>query len=224
MNARSVLRALAPGRLAYRATAPLLPASILVRRGPPSPRRVALTFDDGPDAMTERYLDVLGEAGARATFFVTGEAAAARPQDIARIAAQGHEVASHGYSHARFPGLVGRRLATELARTAALLPGTRPSRPMVRPPHGDVSLAALCQSALAGHVTVLWSVDAMDYRADGPAAIARRCAPSRITPGDIVLLHEGEPDTLAALPGIVSALVGDGYALVTVGELLGRPA
>ena len=220
-RARARLRALTPGRLAYRAVASLVPPTVLARRGPGSRRRVAFSFDDGPDGMTRQYLDVLEAASARATFFVTGAAAAARPDDVAEMARRGHEVSSHGYSHLRFPDIVGSRLDSELSRTAAALPRAPTPRPLVRPPHGDISIASLLACARRGYVTVMWSVDGMDYRGDGADAIASRCDPARITSGDIVLLHEGEPDTLAALPGILAALRRDGYDLVTVGELLG---
>src|SRR5512143_3091978 len=60
-----------------------LPKSRLIRRGPPEPRRVALTFDDGPDPMTSRYLDLLDALRVPATFFVLGQHCERYP-DLAR--------------------------------------------------------------------------------------------------------------------------------------------
>jgi peptidoglycan/xylan/chitin deacetylase (PgdA/CDA1 family) len=198
----------------------LLPTRLLVLRGPSAARQVALTFDDGPDATTGSYLDVLDRFGARATFFVLGDAAAARRDVLLEIVRRGHEVASHGYSHRRFPTLSAAELRDELERTAAALPPPR-GHPLVRPPQGATSLGSLSRTALYGYTTVLWSLDSDDCRTDSPEAVAARVAPARVRPGEIVLLHEGQSWTLEALPAILGGLKGAGYSLVTVGELLG---
>src|SRR5260370_41632004 len=62
-------------------------------------RPVALTFDDGPNELTRAYLEVLERFGARATFFVVGEMCADHPELVAAIAAGGHELSAHGYTH-----------------------------------------------------------------------------------------------------------------------------
>src|ERR1700722_16499104 len=102
------------------AGAHFLPERVMLLRGPSEGRRVALTFDDGPDALTPRYLEVLGRAGARATFFVIGRACAEHPGLVEQMVRGGHEVASHGFTHTEFPKLGGRALRDELDRTAAL--------------------------------------------------------------------------------------------------------
>ena len=71
-----------------------------VWRGPGTRRRIALTFDDGPDRdFTPRVLEVLAKQHARASFFLVGERAARAPETVRRIAGAGHEVASHAWSH-----------------------------------------------------------------------------------------------------------------------------
>ena len=66
----------------------------------------ALTFDDGPDPVwTPAVLDALAHAGARATFFVLGEAAARHPDVVRRTLAEGHAVELHGHAHLRHPAL-----------------------------------------------------------------------------------------------------------------------
>jgi peptidoglycan/xylan/chitin deacetylase (PgdA/CDA1 family) len=88
----------------------LLPASLVVWRGAPEKRRIALTFDDGPDSMTPQYLEVLERAGVRATFFLVGELCEKNPELVRAIAAGGHELGNHGYTHRPFPKLGGREL------------------------------------------------------------------------------------------------------------------
>ena len=199
----------------------LLPQSVLFARGrrDPSRRRVALTFDDGPDAMTARYLDVLARLGVRATFFLVGESAAHAPGMVREYVRRGHDVGAHGWSHSTFAGMSREKLADELSRTAAALPPAR-GRPMVRPPYGRLSLVSLYRLAAAGYTTVHWSVDSGDCATTDARAVERRLAPERLSPGDVVLLHEQQAWTLDALPAVVRALRGAGWEFVTVRELM----
>ena len=202
------------------AGAALLPQSLLVRRGSGSQRKVAFTFDDGPDAMTGTYLALLDRLGVRATFFVVGRACVEHRPALLEIIARGHEVAGHGFSHRKFTKLSGVELRDELAQTAALLPPPQSRRPLFRPPHGATSLTSLARCARAGYTTVLWSCDSRDAKTTSADEVAAALAPERVAPGDIVLLHEGQQWTLDALPRAVEGLRGAGFQLVTVGELL----
>jgi peptidoglycan/xylan/chitin deacetylase (PgdA/CDA1 family) len=196
-----------------------LPQSVLLMHGRrDSTRRLALTFDDGPDAMTLEYLAVLSRLGVRATFFVVGENAARRPDVAREIIRRGHEIGGHGWTHEAFPTMSYATLSDELARTSTILPATG-RRPLIRPPRGALSARALLQLAAAGYRVVLWSVDSDDCRARDPRVIERRLAPDRLSSGDVVLLHELQPWTLQALPRVVGALRDAGWEMVTVGEL-----
>lgn len=191
----------------------------LLRRGPANPRRVALTFDDGPDHMTERYLDVLDQLGVPATFFVLGGAAVARPDAIRDYMRRGHQVASHGFDHTRFTKLGRRALLDQCERTERALGGQLSGRPWVRPPHGSIDTGTLVNLLVAGYTVAMWSLDPCDYSDHDPASLIERCAPANVTPGDVLLFHEGQQWTLDAVPAIVKALQADGYELVTMHDL-----
>lgn len=197
-----------------------LPSSVLFVRGARTgAKRVALTFDDGPDPMTPSYLDALDHLGVRATFFLVGENAARAAELVREYVRRGHEVGAHGWSHEPFPAMSGTRLEDDLVRTDAVLPA--PSRrPMVRPPRGALSPRTLLRIATSGRTAVLWSVDSDDCRTRDVRVVQRRLAPHRLSPGDVVLLHEMQPWTLEALPGAVASLRADGWELVTVSELM----
>jgi peptidoglycan/xylan/chitin deacetylase (PgdA/CDA1 family) len=201
----------------------LLPAWFVAWSGPRgsgASRRVALTFDDGPTDLTRDYLSVLGRFDARATFFVVGELCARHPELVEEIATAGHELAGHGYTHRRFTELSTPELRDELERTRALLPESRRRRPLVRPPHGAVSLSSAVVCARAGFTVVLWSRDSGDWRAERSDDVVRTFDEA-LEPGAIVLFHEGQDWTLHALPEILKTLRKAGHELVTVGELLG---
>lgn len=191
----------------------------LLRKGPTDRRRVALTFDDGPDDMTSQYLDVLDDLGVPATFFLLGHAAKNRPDDVRDYLRRGHQIASHGYDHTRFTKLSRKELLDQCRDTEAALGGQLSGRPWVRPPHGELDTAAIFSLLAARYTVALWSVDSEDYGERDPSVLAARCSPPNVGSGDVLLFHEGQQWTLNALPRIVTALHAAGYELVTMHDL-----
>jgi len=194
----------------------------LLRKGPATSKRVALTFDDGPDSLTHRYLEVLDDLGVPATFFVCGEHAAKHPELIREYLRRGHQVAGHGYDHTRFPRLSRRQLVDQLERTEQTIGGQVSGRPWVRPPHGSLDAKSLIATRAAGFVVALWSIDSEDYTDKDPASIAERCGPKKVGAGDVILFHEGQEWTLDALPRIVTGLQASGLECVTMHDLFAR--
>jgi len=191
----------------------------VLRRGPATQRRVALTFDDGPDHMTVRYLDRLDELGVPATFFLCGNAADAHPDLVREYLRRGHQIAGHGYDHQRFTALGRRALLDQCERTDHALGGQPTGRPWVRPPHGSLDASSLLTLLARGYTVAMWSLDACDYEDHDPDSLAERCSPARVSPGEVLLLHEGQQWTLDALPRIVTSLHEAGYECVTMHDL-----
>ena len=206
---------------------PHLATPLCAWRGPRAGRRVALTFDDGPDpTWTARVLDILAARGVRATFFVVGERAAREPATVRAIAAGGHELGSHGWSHTSLWLCGPRRTETEIARTKDLLGSLTGTPPVLfRPPWGMVNAAMFAALRRHGQRCVFWSIQPEGLR---PAAAATQVAHvvRRAHPGAIVDLHdaEGTPGAPArlctALPAMIDGLAAAGYGFATVGELL----
>jgi peptidoglycan-N-acetylglucosamine deacetylase len=207
-------------RQVKRAVYRVLPRSRLIRRGPDAGRRVALTFDDGPDPMTPRYLDLLDELGVAATFFLVGLSCQRNPDQVRDYVRRGHQVAGHGFDHRRFPDLGWNQLRDQLERTDAILGAQPTPRPWVRPPFGAIDARVMGQLLRHGATVAMWSLDSHDYEVRDPDELARRCAPDQVRPGEVILMHEGQDWTLAALPRIVAGLRDDGYELVTMADLL----
>jgi len=152
---------------------------------------VALTFDDGPDPdHTPRLLDELRDCGAVATFFCLGDAAERHPDLVARMAAEGHAVGSHSYSHpepwsAKYGGLVAdyRRGRQAVADAAG-----RPVR-LFRPPKGHIGLWEALAARRLGLQTWLWTIDSGDWR-PGSTAASIVAELEHVDAGDVVLLHD----------------------------------
>lgn len=193
----------------------------LLRRGPANSKRVALTFDDGPDPMTRKYLDVLDDLGVPATFFVCGTHAEEHPDLIREYLRRGHQVAGHGYDHQRFTKLGRRALLDQCERTDAAI-GGQPGRSWVRPPHGTLDAASIVTLRAAGYVVALWSLDSEDYTDKDPQSIANRCGPDHVTAGEVLLFHENQKWTLEALPLIVTSLQASGLECVTMFDLFAK--
>jgi peptidoglycan/xylan/chitin deacetylase (PgdA/CDA1 family) len=189
----------------------------VLRRGSATANRVALTFDDGPDHMTERYLEMLDELGVPATFFLIGGQAASRPALVREYLRRGHQIAGHGFDHTRFSKLGRRALLEQCARTDSALGGQLSGRPWVRPPHGALDAGSLVNLVASGYTVAMWSLDSYDYSTADPAEIAQRCRSA--TSGDVLLFHEGQQRTLDALPAIVNAIHASGLECVTMHDL-----
>lgn len=181
---------------------------------------IALTFDDGPGSCTTAIAEELRRLDAPATFFVIGELATRHPGTVAALAADGHTIGSHSWSHARLDHIGETAMVDECVRTAAWI-GRITSRQvsLVRlpyrkiPPPQTSNLLGTC-----GLLPVGWSVDPQDWDTGDPDTIATRVL-SDLHPGAIVLLHDGGPDrsaTVAALPAIVAGARAAGYRLVAL--------
>lgn len=202
------------GALDLRSAVPIGPFQV--------PRAVALTFDDGPSPHTRAILETLRRLRAPATFFVIGELAERRPKLVRRARAYGMAVGSHSYSHPYRPPFGARRrqeIRREIERGAAALRALGVSPTLFRPPGGTATEPVLDLARELGQRTVLWSVDAEDWRRGATAREIAARVLRDLRPGSIVLLHDGGGDraqTLRALPAIVRGIRARGLELTLV--------
>jgi peptidoglycan/xylan/chitin deacetylase (PgdA/CDA1 family) len=195
----------------------------VARRGDGDQPYVALTFDDGgPAWRVNEILDVLRAAGVKSTFFLLGEWAAANPDTARRIAAEGHEIGNHSYSHPRFSGLDAGAMEEEILAARAALQeatGNREVR-LFRPPYGayNGTLTAVLRG-LGYSALVMWDVDSRDWSGLSAEAIAGRVLDGAAA-GSIILFHLHGAHTAEALREIIPALRARGYGFTTVGSIL----
>jgi cellulose synthase/poly-beta-1,6-N-acetylglucosamine synthase-like glycosyltransferase/peptidoglycan/xylan/chitin deacetylase (PgdA/CDA1 family)/spore germination protein YaaH len=216
-----------------------LPSPYVVRRtGASDPKKIAITFDDGPDPdWTPPILDVLERKHAPATFFVIGENALEHPEILRRVVEDGNEVGNHSYTHPNLAEVSPLGIRLELNATQRLIEAyTGRSTRLFRAPYfGDAEPTTadeLLPAALAqqrGYTIVGLHVDPGDWRTPGVQAIVDKAvqqvhAGSAERSGNIILLHDGggrREQTIAALPLIIDRLRADGYRFVTVSQLAG---
>lgn len=167
--------------------------SPVLSRLPIDDNAVWLTIDDGPSDDTAAMLDLLDGHAAKATFFVVGSRAAARPELVREIVRRGHTLGNHSQSHpsAWFWALPPARMRAEIAQAQAVLAGIAGTPPrwfraVVGMANPFVS-AALHQHGLA---RVAWCARGYDAVAADPAGVVARIERC-LKPGAIVLMHEG---------------------------------
>ena len=185
----------------------------------------ALTFDDGPSNFTPQLLDALDQYGIRATFFVLGRNVAKLPDVVRRAADEGHEVASHSYSHTNFLRLGPERREDELVRTNNLLRACGVEPTLFRPPYGakDKNLARLANDL--GMRIVTWSHDTEDWKrlpGDYTKLPDPRgyVAPKGHLRG-IFLFHDIHKATVDDIHRVIAQLVGGGcQRFVTVSDYM----
>lgn len=178
---------------------------------------VALTYDDGPGAYTEKLLKHLRDGNAKATFFMVGRQANARPDVVRKVAAEGHLIANHTWNHPDLRRLSASGQKSEVDSTAKTLRKlSGQSVTMLRPPYGAYN----ANTRNLGVSLIMWDVDTMDWKTRSTSETVRR-ALAGVKPGSIILMHDIHAPTVAAAPQLISELKKRGYVLVTVDQLLG---
>ena len=204
------------GSLAGRTLAVASADEIVLRPG-----EVVLTFDDGPrPGKTEAILATLDRFGVKASFLMLGEAAERHPALARKVAAQGHTVGSHTYSHADLSTLTRQAAIDEIARgedavAAVLSNGGQASSPFFRFPY--LSQTGFLRTSLnhSGAVILDVDIDSKDYYRDAPSVVAERTLQRLEARGSgIILFHDIHQRTVDMLPGFLAELSARGYSVV----------
>ena len=194
-------------------------------------KQIALTFDDGPnEPFTSQILDILGEHGIRATFFVLGQNAERFTNTCQRIQREGHIIGNHSYSHSRWLALKrGQKIAQELELAQKAIykaSGVKPE--LFRPPYGFWTPWMLRTAKKLGLTVITWDNMTDDWESARKADGIGNAILQKARPGGIIVLHDGRntrqdydrSSLLQALPVIITSLKRQGYQFVTVPELV----
>ncbi len=220
------------------------PLSYTVEQYGYHPKKVAITFDDGPDPdWTPRILDVLKRYSVHATFFMIGEIAGNNVGVMQRVYREGHEIGNHTFTHPDISEISTRQLDIQLNLTERLFASKLGVQPLYfRPPYSidqepdtNDQAAPVDRIQGLGYVIVGNKIDTNDWDehprkspqeiTDGVFAQIQAMEARPWARGSVILMHDGGGDrsaTLAALPVLIKALRDGGYQIVPVSELLGK--
>lgn len=209
------------------ATCPAAAPAPIVTAGTRAGPGVALSFDaDAFNEGTAEILDALKARSARATFFLTGTWIRNNRELVARMHADGHQIAPHGDTHADFRELDDAEIRSQLAAVESELArfGLR-GRPYIRLPYDAYDRRVLEVLCAEGYIYISWVLDVRDAVGEPKSAqyVEARLLerlPAGERAGAIVLLHLGKPGTTAALPRVLDRFRADGFRMVTVRDLL----
>lgn len=184
--------------------------------------QIALTFDDGPNAeFTPIALDLLKEHKAKATFFCIGQHIDNHPELFKRIIAEGHSVGNHTYSHSKSFGFFSTSKAKdELNKTIALVKElTGKQLNLYRPAFGVTNPMIEKAVKELNVISIGWNVRSLDTTKRNEAVILDRIT-TKISKGDIVLLHDTSQKSINVLERLLLFLNEKNLKSVTVDELL----
>ncbi|NOU68328.1 polysaccharide deacetylase family protein [Paenibacillus sp. LMG 31461] len=196
-------------------------------RGSSQEKKVALTFDDGPDTrFTPKVLDALKANQVKATFFVLGAMANSHPDVIKRIVNEGHVIGNHSYSHENLPKLSVDKFQNQIESTENILHNLIGYAPrLIRPPYGAINEEQVKWIADHHYLIVNWNVDSLDWKSLNSDQVLHNIM-QQTKPGSIILQHSGGADsqdlsgTVQAIGPLITKLKAAGYTFVTVPELL----
>ena len=170
---------------------------------------VSISFDDGPTPSTPTLLRALRRANMQATFFDLGRQAEQYPDYVVQERRDGHTIANHSYDHPDLTTLTHDEVTAQLSKTQQILTPLAGRRPaFFRPPYGAIN-DTVWQVADELKVTpIIWTVDPQDWASPSTESIVATVL--TVQPGGFVLMHDGYPNTIAAIPAIAAGLAKRG--------------
>lgn len=184
---------------------------------------VAITYDDGPGAETNRLLDKLKAKNAHASFMVIAPSAEQHPELLKRMKAEGHTIGNHTKSHRQLNTLPYDQVSQEIdAGNAAIKKATGQSTRWVRPPYGATNATVDQVTRDKGVSQALWDVDTVDWK-DRNSEHVCSSAVQGARAGSIVLMHDIHPTTVDAADCVIDGLRAKGLEPVSLDRLLRTP-
>ena len=181
-------------------------------------KKIAITFDDGPDAVfTPVLLDGLKQRNVKASFFVIGQEAEKYPELIQRMKEEGHLIGNHTYHHVELTRVDAQTEQKEIEMTNEVLEQITGERPVfLRPPYGSWREEILQDMEM---LPVKWNIDPLDWCTKSTGEIVRKVV-TQAEENGIILLHDCYGTSVEAGLQIIDTLQEEGYRFVTVDELI----
>lgn len=181
-------------------------------------KKIALTFDDGPDSeYTPMLLDGLASRGVKATFFVIGKQAEEQPEVMQRLVKEGHLIGNHTYHHVDIRNLTESAAKEEILKANEVIAKYTGEEPcFLRPPFGNGSSRLEKDIEM---IQVLWTIDTMDWCCQNESKICDTVY-REIEENSIILMHDEYLTSVRAALSIIDKLQKEGYEFVTVDKIV----
>ncbi len=184
-------------------------------------KMISISFDAAwGNEDTEQLIDILGKYDIKATFFVVGEWVDKYPESVKALHDAGHEVMNHSNTHAHMSQLSREEIIADVNACndkIEAVTGVRPT--LIRPPYGEYDDNVISAIRSIDMEPIQWDVDSLDWKDLSAADITKRVT-GKVQAGSIVLFHNAAKHTPEALPGILDALLQEGYTFVPISQLI----
>lgn len=186
-------------------------------------KKVALSFDAawGNDD-TQKIMDILKKHNVHVTFFMTGGWVESYPEDVKKIAADGHDLGNHSENHKQMSQLSKEECKKEIMSVHEKVKElTGKDMTLFRPPYGDYNDTLIDAVNECGYHAIQWDVDSLDWKDYGVDSIIRTvCEHKHLGDGSIILCHNGAKYTAEALETLITNLQQQGYEIVPISQLI----
>lgn len=181
-------------------------------------KKVAITFDDGPNEdYTADLLKGLKERGVSATFFLLGTEVEKYPKLVEQIHADGHLIGTHSYQHVNLCNLTDEKAIEQVVKTNQVIEEVIGECPQfIRPPFGCWKKDLDYNTTM---IEILWDIDPKDWCTNNTNVIVQRVL-KNVEDGDIILMHDASKSSVNAALQIIDSLQKEGYLFVTADELV----
>ena len=180
-------------------------------------KRVALTFDDGPDPkVTIQILDTLDKYNAKATFFMLGSQVECYPEIAKKVQEAGHELGNHTWKHPDLTNTGVEKARNEIIRTSSIIEDVTGQKATVfRPPYGSINKSVRNQTDLP---VILWDIDTLDWKHRNSNLLLTHIK-GQTRDRSIILMHDIHQSTADGLDAVLAYLKSEGYIFVKTSEL-----
>jgi len=181
-------------------------------------KKIALTFDDGPNHIyTLPLLEGLRSRGVKATFFLLGQEVTENPDIAKKIAQDGHLIGNHSFYHEDLSMMSGEEALLQVARTnEVIFEATGQYPQLIRPPFGKVPEDLIYEPPMA---EALWTIDSRDWELSDVGTIMQNVLPYAEEDA-VILMHDSSQSSVQAALALVDCLQERGYTFVTLDEIL----
>ena len=187
--------------------------------------QIAISFDAawGADD-TDTLLQILEENDVKTTFFMCGYWVDKYPEEVKKIAEDGHDLGNHSATHPHMSQLSKEQIKEELITTGNKIEElTGVKSELFRPPFGEYTNDVISAAEECGYYTIQWDVDSLDWKEYGAQEeISKVLNHKKLGNGSIILFHNDAKYTPQALDSIIKGLKEKGYEIVPISELIMR--
>lgn len=184
-------------------------------------KKIAFTMNCAWEADDiEKILETLSKHNTHITFFIVGDFVNRYPEAVKKIAEAGHEIGNHSDTHPHVNNLSLEKNREEIQKCSQKIEQiTGKKTTLYRGPYGEYNDTVIKSAKSQNHTTIQWNLDTLDYSGLTGEEMWKRLE-NKLTPGSIILSHNGTKHTADSLEMLLEQIEQKGYKIVTVSELI----